>query len=87
MSGSVTLPTTGCAVDGWRGAQAGLIQSVLWRLDVPAATIALRLRIPFAGTAITPVAPLTFTSGKRYFAYFLGTCSGGTFDFIIHVTP
>jgi hypothetical protein len=54
---------------------------------VPAATIALRLRIPFAGTAITPVAPLTFTSGKRYFAYFLGTCSGGTFDFIIHVTP
>jgi hypothetical protein len=49
--------------------------------------IALRLRIPFAGTAITPVAPLTFTSGKRYFAYFLGTCSGGTFDFIIHVTP
>jgi hypothetical protein len=56
-------------------------------LEVPATTIPLQLQVPFAGTAITPVAPLTFTSGMRYFVYAIGSVSGGTFDFVIHATP
>jgi hypothetical protein len=56
-------------------------------LEVPATTIALQLQVPFAGTAITPVAPLAFSSGMRYFVYVIGSVSGGTFDFVIHVTP
>jgi hypothetical protein len=56
-------------------------------LEVPATTIPLQLQVPFAGTAITPVAPLTFTSGLRYFVYAIGSVSGGTFDFVIHATP
>jgi Domain of unknown function (DUF4397) len=56
-------------------------------LEVPATTIPLQLQVPFAGTAITPVAPLGFASGTRYFVYAIGSVSGGTFDFIIHATP
>jgi hypothetical protein len=56
-------------------------------LEVPATTIPLQLQVPFAGTAITPVAPLAFSSGMRYFVYAIGSVSGGTFDFIIHATP
>jgi hypothetical protein len=56
-------------------------------LEVPATTIPLQLQVPFAGSAITPVAPLTFTSGMRYFVYAIGSVSAGTFDFVIHVAP
>jgi hypothetical protein len=56
-------------------------------LEVPATTIALQLQVPFAGTAITPVAPLAFSSGMRYFVYAIGSVSGGKFDFVIHATP
>jgi len=52
-------------------------------LEVPAATIPLQLQVPFAGTAITPVAPLSFQSGTRYFVYAIGSVAGGTFDFIL----
>ena len=56
-------------------------------LEVPATTIALQLQVPFAGTAVTPVAPLSFTSGMRYFVYAIGSVNNGSFDFVIHVTP
>jgi Domain of unknown function (DUF4397) len=52
-------------------------------LEVPATTIPLQLVVPFAGTAITPTAPLSFASGTRYFVYAIGSVPGGTFDFII----
>jgi hypothetical protein len=55
-------------------------------LEVPATTIPLQLQVPFAGTAITPVAPLTFASGTRYFVYAIGSVAGGTFDFILQAT-
>jgi hypothetical protein len=55
-------------------------------LEVPATTIPLQLQVPFAGTAITPVAALNFTSGTRYFVYAIGSVTGGTFDFIIQTT-
>ncbi|MEZ5288092.1 MAG: DUF4397 domain-containing protein [Vicinamibacterales bacterium] len=53
-------------------------------LEVPAGVgIPLQLQVPFEGTAITPVAPLSFASGTRYFVYAIGSVSGGTFDFIL----
>jgi len=53
-------------------------------LEVPAGTaIPLQLQVPFAGTPITGVAPLSFQSGRRYFVYAIGSVSGGTFDFIV----
>jgi len=53
-------------------------------LEVPAnTTIPLQLQVPFAGTPITGVAPLSFQSGRRYFVYAIGSVSGGTFDFIV----
>lgn len=52
-------------------------------LEVPATTIPLQLVVPFVGTPITPVAPLTFASGTRYFVYAIGSVAGGTFDFIL----
>lgn len=52
-------------------------------LEVPATTIALQLQVPFAGTAITPPASLSFASGTRYFVYAIGSVAGGTFDFIL----
>lgn len=52
-------------------------------LEVPATTIPLQLVVPFTSTAITPVAPLGFASGTRYFVYAIGSVSGGTFDFIL----
>ena len=56
-------------------------------LEVPATTIALRLEVPFTGAAITPSAPLSFTSGTRYFVYAIGSVAAGTFDFVIHIAP
>ena len=55
-------------------------------LEVPATTIPLQLQVPFAGTAITPVAALNFASGTRYFVYAIGSVAGGTFDFILQAT-
>ena len=55
-------------------------------LEVPATTIPLQLQVPFAGTAITPVASLNFASGTRYFVYAIGSVAGGTFDFILQAT-
>lgn len=52
-------------------------------LEVPATTIPLQLQVPFEGTPITPVAPLAFASGTRYFVYAIGSVAGGTFDFIL----
>ena len=52
-------------------------------LEVPATTIALQLQVPFTGAAVTPVAPLAFQSGTRYFVYAIGSLAGGTFDFIL----
>jgi hypothetical protein len=53
-------------------------------LEVPANTaIPLQLQVPFAGTPITGVAPLSFQSGRRYFVYAIGSVSGGSFDFIV----
>lgn len=52
-------------------------------LEVPATTIALQLQVPFTGAAVTPVAPLAFQSGTRYFVYAIGSLTGGTFDFIL----
>ena len=56
-------------------------------LEVPATTIALQLEVPFTGAAITPSAPLSFTSGTRYFVYAIGSVAAGTFDFVIHIAP
>ena len=53
-------------------------------LEVPSGTaIPLQLQVPFAGTPITGVAPLSFQSGRRYFVYAIGSVGGGTFDFIV----
>jgi hypothetical protein len=52
-------------------------------LEVPATTIPLQLQVPFTGAAVTPVTPVTFQSGTRYFVYAIGSLAGGTFDFIL----
>jgi hypothetical protein len=53
-------------------------------LEVPAGTaIPLQLQVPFAGTPITGVAPLSFAAGTRYFVYAIGSVSAGSFDFIV----
>jgi hypothetical protein len=52
-------------------------------LEVPAGTaIPLQLQVPFAGTPLTPTAPLSFSAGTRYFVYAIGSFPT-TFDFII----
>lgn len=53
-------------------------------LEVPATTIPLQLQVPFVGTGLTPVVPLSFVSGTRYFVYAIGSLSANTFDFIVH---
>ena len=52
-------------------------------LEVPATTIPLQLQVPFTGAPVTPLTPVTFQSGTRYFVYAIGSLAGGTFDFIL----
>jgi len=56
-------------------------------LEVPATVIPLQLQVPFTGTAVTPSVQVQFASQTRYFVYAIGSLSGGTFDFILHVVP
>jgi hypothetical protein len=52
-------------------------------LEVPAGTpIPLQIQVPFAGTPLTPTAPLSFNAGTRYFVYAIGSFPT-TFDFIV----
>lgn len=61
-----------------------LVNNLFGDLEVPATTIPLQITLAFSTTAITPVAPLTFASGTRYFVYAIGNASDGTLDFLIH---
>lgn len=56
-------------------------------LEVPATVIPLQLQVPFTGAAVTPTVPVAFASQTRYFVYAIGSLSGGSFDFILHVVP
>jgi hypothetical protein len=61
-----------------------LVNNLFGDLEVPATTIPLQITLAFSTTPITPVAPLAFASGTRYFVYPIGSASDGTLDFIIH---